>query len=86
MELEAVGGIAMGDLALEVGGQVDNGDGAEGAALGADTTTNAQLFGDEGDARLGRHLEIGCQEDVVAQNTGIARGPERYYLDLLESS
>lgn len=56
MELEAVGGIAMGDLALEVGGQVDNGDGAEGAALGADTTTNAQRLGDKGDARLGGHL------------------------------
>lgn len=56
MELERVGGIAMGDLALEVGGQVDNGDGAEGAALGADTTTDAEGFGDEGDARLGGDL------------------------------
>ncbi len=56
VELEAVGGIAVGDLALEVRGQVDNGDGAKGATLGADTTTDAQLFRDEGDARLGSHL------------------------------
>ena len=41
VELEAVGGIAMGDLALEIGREVDNGDGAEGATFGADTATNA---------------------------------------------
>ena len=43
----------MRDLALEVRGQVDDGDGAKGAALGADTTTNAERFRNEGDARLG---------------------------------
>jgi len=41
VKLEAVGGITMGDLALEVGGQINDGDGAERAALGANTTTNA---------------------------------------------
>lgn len=56
VKLEAVGGIAMGDLTLEVRWQVDNGDGAKGATLRADTTTDAKLFGNEGDARLGGHL------------------------------
>ena len=41
MQFETVGRVTMGDLALEVGGQVDDGDGAERAALRADTTTNA---------------------------------------------
>lgn len=53
MQLEAVGAITVGDLALEVGGQVDDGDGLEGALLGADTTTNAERLGDEGQA-IGR--------------------------------
>jgi len=50
MELEAVGRIAVGDLAFEVGGQVDDGDCAEGASLGADTTANTEGFRDEGDS------------------------------------
>lgn len=56
VELEAVGAIAVGDLALEVGGQVDDGDGVEGALLGADTATNTQRLGDEGEARFGSDL------------------------------
>lgn len=52
VELEAVGAISVGDLALEVGGQVDNGNGVEGALLGADTATNTQRLGDEGEAGL----------------------------------
>ncbi len=48
VKLEAVGAIAMGDLTFEVGGQVDNCDGVERALLGADTTTNAERFGNEG--------------------------------------
>jgi hypothetical protein len=56
VELEAVGAITVGDLALEVGGQVDDGDGVEGALLGADTATNTQRLGDEGEARFGRDL------------------------------
>lgn len=51
MELEAVGRVAVGDLGLEVGGQVDDGDGIKGALLGADTAPNAQLLRDEGDFR-----------------------------------
>lgn len=53
MKLEAVGAIAMGDLALEVGGQVDNGDGVERALLGADTATNAERFRNEGKTGIG---------------------------------
>lgn len=56
VKLEAVGAITVGDLALEVGGQVDDGDGVEGALLRADTATNTQRLGDEGEARFGRNL------------------------------
>jgi hypothetical protein len=41
MQLEAVGAIAVGDLRLEVGGQVDDVDGIKWALLGTDTTANA---------------------------------------------
>ena len=57
MELEAVGRVSMGDLGLEVGGQVDDGDGIERAFLGTDTTPNAQGLRDVGDARLRRDLD-----------------------------
>jgi hypothetical protein len=50
MQLEAVGAISVGNLALKVGGQVDDGDGVERALLGADTTTNAEGFGNESKA------------------------------------
>lgn len=56
MELEAVGAIAVGDLALQVGGKVDDGDGIERALLGADTASNAERLGNEGQTRLGRYL------------------------------
>ena len=48
MKLEAVGRVAVGDLGLEVGGQVDDVDGTEWALLRTDTTTNTQSLGDEG--------------------------------------
>lgn len=47
MKLEAVGRVAVGDLGLEVGGQVDNVDSTERALLRADTATNTQTFGNE---------------------------------------
>lgn len=53
VKLEAVGRVAVGDLGLEVGGQVDDVNGSEWALLGTDTTTNAQALGDEGDLRSG---------------------------------
>lgn len=57
MKLEAIGAIAVGNLAFQVGGKVDDGDGVEGALLGADTATNAERLGDEGQARLRRHFD-----------------------------
>ena len=49
VQLEAVGGVAVGDLALEVCGQVDNLNGVEGALLGADTATDTEALTNEGD-------------------------------------
>lgn len=56
VELEAVGRVAVGDLSLQVGGQVDDVNGTERALLGTDTATNAQPLGDEGDFGLGCHF------------------------------
>lgn len=53
MQLEAVRAVAMGDLGLEVGGQIDDVDGIKGTLLGADTATDTQSFGDEGDLAFG---------------------------------
>ena len=47
----------MGDLALEVRRQVDDGNGAKGALLRADTTSYAKGLGDEGKAGVGGHLD-----------------------------
>lgn len=49
VELEAVGRVSMGDLGLEVGGQIDDVDGVKGAFLRADTATDTEALGDEGD-------------------------------------
>lgn len=57
MKLEAVGGVPVGDRAIQVGRQVDNVDGAKRAFLGTDTTTNAQTFRDEGDLGFGAHFD-----------------------------
>lgn len=54
VKLEAVCRVAVSDLRLEIGGQVDDVDGVKGAFLGADTASNAQALGDEGDLGLGR--------------------------------
>lgn len=59
MELKAVGGVSVGDLGLEVGGQVDDRNGVERTLLGADTTTNTKTFGDEGD--LGFRADFNAQ-------------------------
>lgn len=40
MELEAVGRVSVSDLRLQVGGQIDDIDGAERTLLDTDTTTN----------------------------------------------
>jgi hypothetical protein len=57
VQLEAVGRVAVGDLGLEVGGQVDDVDGVEGAFLGADTASDTQALRDEGDLGLGRDFD-----------------------------
>lgn len=57
MQLEAVGRVAVGDLRLEVGGQVDNVDGIEGALFGADAAANAQPFADEGNPARWVHFD-----------------------------
>ena len=57
MELETVGRVSMGNLSFEIGGQVDDRDGTEGAFLGTDTTANAQSLGDEGNFRVGGDLD-----------------------------
>lgn len=49
MQLEGVGGVAVGDLSLEVGGQVDDVDGVEGTFLRTDTATDAETLTNEGD-------------------------------------
>ncbi|KAI6772291.1 hypothetical protein HG530_003249 [Fusarium avenaceum] len=57
VQLETVGAISVGDLALEVGGQVDDGNGVEGALLGADTTTDTERLGDECQLRVALDLD-----------------------------
>ena len=57
MQLEAVGRVTVGDLCLEVGGQVDNVDSTEGTFLRADTTTDTEALGNEGDFGLGCHFD-----------------------------
>jgi hypothetical protein len=49
----------MGDLGLEVGGQVDDVDGVKGAFLGADTASDTEALRDEGD--LGSIVDFDTQ-------------------------
>lgn len=65
VELETVGSIAMGDLALQVGGQVDDGDGIKGAFLRADTTTNAKRLRNKSQAggRLNFNAKLATSND-----------------------
>ena len=62
VKLETVGRITVGDLGLEVGGQVDNVDSTEWALLRTDTTTDTQTFGNESD--------LGGVVDFDAEFTG----------------
>ena len=57
VELEAVGRITVGDLGLQVGGQVDDVDSTERTLLGANTTTDTQALGDKGDLGVGSHFD-----------------------------
>lgn len=57
MELETVGRVAVGNLGLQVGRQVDDMDSAERTFLGTDTAANAKAFGNEGDLGFGAHFD-----------------------------
>lgn len=57
MQLEAVGGVAVSDLALEVGGQVDDVDSVERAFLWANTASDTEALRDEGDLGLGSDFD-----------------------------
>lgn len=57
MKLEAVRRVTVGDLSLQVGGQVDDVNGTEGTFLGTDTTTDTEALGDESDLGLGGDLD-----------------------------
>ena len=57
MQLKAVRTVAVGDFLLEVGGQIDDVDGVEGALLGADAAADTQALGDEGDFAVGRDFD-----------------------------
>ena len=59
MKLETVGAVSVGDLRLEVGGQINDVDGVEGALLGTDTASYAQSLRDEGD--LGGGVDFDAQ-------------------------
>jgi hypothetical protein len=50
MKLEAVGRVTMRHHGLEIGGQVDNGNGRERTFLGTNTTTNAETLRNKGNA------------------------------------
>jgi hypothetical protein len=52
VQLEAVGRVSMGDLSLEIRGQIDNVDSVERAFLRADTASDTQSLGNESDLRV----------------------------------
>lgn len=57
MKFEAVGGISVGDLCVQIGGQVDDGNGVEWAFLRTDTTSNTETLGDEGELGVGSNFD-----------------------------
>ena len=57
MQLETVCRVSVGDLGLEVRGQVDNVNCTEGTFLRADTATDTQPFRDVGNFGFGGHLD-----------------------------
>lgn len=69
VELEAVGRVSVGDLGLEVRGQVDDVDGIKRAFLGADTASDAQSLRDEGN--LGRRVYFDAQLACAHHGTGL---------------
>jgi hypothetical protein len=66
MQLEAVGAISVGNLALKIGGQVDNVDRIKRAALWANTTTDTERLGDKGQLGVGLDFDT----ELSATNDG----------------
>ena len=69
MKLEAVGRVSMCDVRLEIGWQIDDIDSSEGTFLWADTTTNAETLGDEGD--LGRRVHFDTKTATSNDGAGL---------------
>jgi hypothetical protein len=69
VELEAVGRVTVGDLRLEVGGQVDDVDGIERTFLGADTATDTETLRDEGN--LGRVFDLNTELSGTDDGAGL---------------
>jgi hypothetical protein len=69
VQLETVGRVSVGDLSLEVRGQVDNVDGIKRALLGANTASNAQALRDEGN--LGGRVYLDAQLACAHDGTGL---------------
>ena len=68
MELETVGRVAVGNLGLQVGRQVDDMDSAEWTFLRADTASNAETFRDKG------NFGVGCDFDTQLAGTDYRAG------------
>lgn len=56
MELERIGAISVGQFSPKILGQVDDGDGLEGAFLNADAAANAEGLGNKRYLTRGFHL------------------------------
>jgi homoaconitase/3-isopropylmalate dehydratase large subunit len=56
MKFERIGRVTMCDLSIEIGGQINDVDSGKGTLLYANTTTNTELFRDEGN--LGGRLNF----------------------------
>ena len=57
VKLEAIRRITMSDLALQIGGKVDDVDGIKRTLLWANTATNAKALRNKGDLRLGGNFD-----------------------------
>ena len=64
MQFKGIRAVAVSDLLLEIGGQIDDVDGVEGAFLRADAAADAQAFANEGDLAVGLHFdaEFACAD------------------------
>jgi hypothetical protein len=82
VELEAVGRVTVGDLRLEVGGQVDDVDGIERTFLRANTATDTETLGDEGN--LGCVFNLNTELAGTDDGTGLLAFLTTFLCGLLE--